>query len=151
MTIIPKITQYLHVELFYLIAEKGFWIIHWLFYDIHKNGPLCFLYIFYYLLQCISRKLISLSPAVFTLFTGNLRVEHPLVIFYRVSLLQVEFVHLIVGEVSVVEARSRLWKQITEEAFIHRGHFSNKLQSQITENFTLNFEDFLLLDSMFSS
>ena len=24
LTIIPKITQYLHVELFYLIAEKGF-------------------------------------------------------------------------------------------------------------------------------
>ena len=79
---------------------------HKTLYDYYSNS----------IISIINTTLISLPPAVFALFTRNLRVEHPFVIFYRVSLLQVEFIHLIVSKVGVVQTRSRLWKQITAES-----------------------------------
>ena len=109
----PCLHQYYSFLHFPLLVEEYRRKLRW-------KSPIVILCVFsneivslYYIQSVINTILISLSPAVFTLFTGNLRVEHPFVIFYRVSLLQVEFIHLIVSKVGVVEPRSRLWKQIT--------------------------------------
>ena len=52
----------------------------------------------------IDDSLVTMTPAVLTLFTGNLWVKHPLVIINRVSLLQIQFVHLIISEVGVIKS-----------------------------------------------